>query len=106
MTSGEAITAKVQEYAAVSMDLNTRDEIFSAMIVYGFLSHYKGKVSIPNKELMDKFRNMLEKEPSLGYVYQLAKKSEQMLKATLAGDMLILSFIPEQIKQQIVLYLN
>lgn len=86
MASGEAVTAKVQEYAAVSMDLNTRDEIFSAMVVYGFLSHYKGKVSIPNKELMDKFRNMLEKEPSLGYVYQLAKKSEQMLKATLAGD--------------------
>ena len=86
MASGEAVTANVQEYAAVSMDLNTRDEIFSAMVVYGFLSHYKGKVSIPNKELMDKFRNMLEKEPSLGYVYKLAKKSEQMLRATIAGD--------------------
>ena len=35
---------------------------------------------------MDKFRNMLEKEPSLGYVYKLAKKSEQMLGATIAGD--------------------
>ena len=95
MVSGEAVTANVQEYAAVSMDLNTRDEIFSAMVVYGFLSHYKGKVSIPNKELMDKFRNMLEKEPSLGYVYKLAKKSEQMLRATIAGDTKIMQEILE-----------
>lgn len=86
MVSGDAVPAKVQEYAATSMELNTKDEIFSAMVVYGFLSHYKGKVSIPNKELMDKFRNMVEKEPSLGYVYRLAKESDRMLKATLAGD--------------------
>ena len=68
------------------MNLSTKDEIFSAMVVYGFLSHDKGKVFIPNKELMDKFKDMLEKEPSLGYVYRLARESERMLKATLAGD--------------------
>ena len=86
MVAGNAVPAKVQEYAATSMQLITKDEIFSAMVVYGFLSHYKGKVSIPNKELMDKFRDMVEKEPSLGYVHRLAKESERMLKATLAGD--------------------
>lgn len=31
------------------------DEIYSAMVVYGFLSYAGGYVSIPNKELMDKF---------------------------------------------------
>lgn len=86
MVAGNAVPAKIQEYAATSMELNTKDEIFSAMVVYGFLSHYKGKVSIPNKELMDKFRDMVEKEPSLGYVHRLAKKSDRMLKATLSGD--------------------
>lgn len=86
MVSGETVTARVQEYAATSMNLSTKDEIFSAMVVYGFLSHDKGKVFIPNKELMDKFKDMLEKEPSLGYVYRLARESERMLKATLAGD--------------------
>lgn len=86
MVAGNAVPAKIQEYAATSMELNTRDEIFSAMVVYGFLSHHKGKVSIPNRELMDKFRDMVEKEPSLGYVHRLAKKSDRMLKATLAGD--------------------
>lgn len=86
MVAGNAVPAKVQEYAATSMELNTKDEIFSAMVVYGFLSHHNGKVSIPNKELMDRFRDMVEKEPSLGYVHRLAKESERMLKATLARD--------------------
>lgn len=86
MVSGIPVPAKIQEYAATSMNLTTKDEIFSAMLVYGFLSYADGKVSIPNKELMDKFSDMLRKEPSLGYVYRLAKASEQMLQATLQGD--------------------
>ena len=86
MVSGEGISAKIQEYAATSMNLISRGEIFSAMVVYGFLSYENGKVSIPNKELMDKFTEMLQKEPSLGYVYRLATESERMLRATLAGD--------------------
>lgn len=64
MTAGEAVPVKVREYAATSMSLSTRDEIFSAMVVYGFLSYEDGKVSIPNKELMEKFVEMLQKEPA------------------------------------------
>ncbi len=86
MVAGESVPAKIQEYAATSMKLTTRDEIFSAMVVYGFLNYENGKVSIPNKELMDKFEMMLRKEASLGYVYRLAHESERMLYATLHGD--------------------
>ena len=68
------------------MNLQTKDEIFSAMVVYGFLNYENGKVAIPNKELMDKFSDMLQKEASLGYVYQLAHEPDRMLRATLAGD--------------------
>ena len=86
MVSGIPVPAKIQEYAATSMNLQTRDEIFSAMVVYGFLTYENGEVMIPNKELMGKFADMLRKESSLGYVYRLAKESDRMLKATLAGD--------------------
>lgn len=75
MVSGESVPSKIQEYAATSMSLQTKDEIYSAMVVYGFLSYDNGKVSIPNKELMNKFSDMLRKEPSLGYVNRLAKES-------------------------------
>lgn len=86
MISGVAVSANVQEYAATSMRLSTKDEIFSAMVVYGFLSYENGKVSIPNKELMDRFQDVLKKESSLGYVYRLAKESERMLQATKNAD--------------------
>lgn len=80
------VPAKVQEYAATSMELKTRDEIFSAMVVYGFLNYDNGSVSIPNKELMDRFSDMVRREPSMGNVYRLTKESGRMLLATKAGD--------------------
>lgn len=95
MVAGGSVPVKISEYAATSMNLRTKEEIFSAMVVYGFLSYENGKVSIPNKELMDKFTDMLQKEPSLGYVYNLAKASAQMLQATLSGDTKTMSKILE-----------
>lgn len=86
MISGIPVPAKVREYASVSMNLTTKDEIFSAMVVYGFLNYEDGCVSIPNKELMDKFADMVEKEAALGYVHWLAKESGRMLAATKNGD--------------------
>lgn len=86
MIAGIPVAAKIQEYAATSMNLTTKNEIFSAMVVYGFLTYRNGTVSIPNKELMDKFSDLVQKEPSLGYVYQVAKYSERMLRATLEED--------------------
>ncbi len=86
MVADIPVPAKVREYAATSMELKTRDEIFSAMVVYGFLNYENGYVSIPNKELMDKFVDMVQKEPSLGNVYRLTKESGRMLQATKSGD--------------------
>lgn len=86
LVSGIPVRANVREYAATSMKLTTKDEILSAMVVYGFLNYTDGCVSIPNKELMNQFTDMLQKEPSLGYVHRLAAESARMLRATLAGD--------------------
>lgn len=86
MFSGELIPSDIQEYAATSMQLETKDEIYSAMVVYGLLTYEDGYVSIPNKELMDSFAVMMKKEKSLGYIFNLANESKRMLAATLAGD--------------------
>lgn len=86
MVAENPVPARVREYAATSMELKTRDEIFSAMVVYGFLNYDNGYVSIPNQELMDKFTEMVQKEESLGNVYRLTKESGRMLAATKAGD--------------------
>ena len=65
------------------------------MVVYGFLNYENGYVSIPNKELMDKFADMLQKEPSLGYVYRLAAESSKMLQATKDGNTELMAKILE-----------
>lgn len=86
MVAGERVEVRLQEYAATAAELNTRDQIYSAMVVYGLLTYEDGEVFIPNKELMLKFEEMLLNKDSLGYVHRLAKESAKMLRATLQGD--------------------
>lgn len=93
MVSGERVPADIGQYAAVSMEINSREQIYSAMVVYGMLTYRDGEVLIPNKELMDKFNELLLSKDSLGYVYNLARKSEQMLQATIAGDTKVMEAI-------------
>lgn len=86
MFAGEKISSGIQEYAATAQELKTKEEIYSAMVVYGLLTYDNGRVFIPNRELMGSYAAMMKKETSLGYVYRLANASSQMLQATLAGD--------------------
>lgn len=86
MVSGEPVPITLQGYAVTGTELKTKNQIYSAMVVYGLLTYENKKVSIPNKELMDKFNELLLNNDRLGYVYNLARESERMLTATLAGD--------------------
>lgn len=86
MVAGEGIEADIRNYAVVSMKLETKDEIYSAMVVYGLLTYEGGKVFIPNREIMEQFKKLLMSKDSLGYVHNLARESEKMLKFTLAGN--------------------
>ena len=73
MTAGERTASRIRSYAAASMELKTREEIFSAMVVYGLLTYEDGYVFIPNKELMSQFQELLMTKDSLGYVHRLAE---------------------------------
>jgi len=86
MVEGEAVPANVEEYAATSMELQTKNEIFSAMLVYGFLNYENGCVSIPNRELMEEFKNTIAKETSYDYLRDFERESERILERTLAMD--------------------
>ncbi len=59
MAAGEGVNAEIQNFAAVSMELNSKDEIYSAMVVYGLLTYIDGKVFIPNREIMEQFKKLL-----------------------------------------------
>lgn len=70
MIAGERVEVRLQEYAATAAELNTKDQIYSAMVVYGLLTYEDGEVFIPNKELMLKFEELLLNKDSLGNLQQ------------------------------------
>lgn len=80
-----SVPAKLNGYSAVEQQLNTRDEILSAMVVYGFLSYYDGCLRIPNHELMEKYEMVLSRN-SMGEIKHIVDCSREMLEATLACD--------------------
>ena len=47
---------------------------------YGEMAKEVGGHGGPNRELMERFDEMLQKEPSLGYVYRLARESKRMVR--------------------------
>lgn len=71
-----------EEYSAGQENPKNREEIYSAMIVYGLLSYHNGEITIPNKELMLEFQKAL-KDEEFGYVAELVKNSDEILNATI-----------------------
>ena len=85
MVSGEKIEMHLDDFTASLYNTQKKEEIFSAMIIFGYLSYHNGYLSIPNQEIMKKFQQAL-KDQSLGYIAELATNSDIMLKATLDGN--------------------
>lgn len=60
MVSGETIDIIIdEEFRAGQSIPKNKEEIYSAMIVLGFLSYHDGYLKIPNKELMKEFEKAL-----------------------------------------------
>ena len=56
MVAGIPIEVELEGYGAEQLRLDSRDEILSAMVVFGFLSYHDGFLRIPNHELMENFK--------------------------------------------------
>jgi len=86
MVSGQEIDIIIdEEFRAGQRSPRTKEEIYSAMIVLGFLAYYDGYLKIPNKELMKEFEKAL-KDESFGYISEIIDNSKRMLKSTVNGD--------------------
>lgn len=85
MVAGIPVEVELEGYSAAELQLNTRDEILSAMVVFGFLSYHDGYLRIPNRELMEKYQKILARD-SMGEVKEIVDSSREMLTATLAAN--------------------
>ena len=105
MVAGIEVEVDLQGYSAVELQLDSRDEILSAMVVYGFLSYHDGYLRIPNHELMEKYQRVLARE-SMGEVKQIVEQSKEMLKATLEMDAERVAQILEEVHDREIPFLQ
>lgn len=69
MVSGEEIDVFIdEEFRAGQGNPRTREEIYSAMIILGFLSYHDGYLKIPNRELMREFEKALSEEKEIFFL--------------------------------------
>ena len=85
MVSNIPVEIRLKGYGTEQLTLETRNQILSAMTVFGFLTYNNEILEIPNKELMIKFDDALE-DKSMNEVSKLVLKSDEMLKATIRQD--------------------
>ncbi len=85
MVAGNPVEIELEGYGASQLQLNSRDEILSAMVVYGFLSYHANELRIPNKELMMKFEKVLKRD-SMGAIAQIVNQSKEIFHATIDKD--------------------
>lgn len=85
LVSDIPVKIKLQGYSATDKALKTRNNILSAMVIYGFLTYYNNQLYIPNHELMLKYEDVLSRK-SMGGVNDIVEQSEHILEATLNKD--------------------
>lgn len=105
MVAGIPVEAELQGYGATDLRLDGRDEILSAMVVYGFLSYYDGYLRIPNHELMEKYQRVLARE-SMGGVQEIVLRSKEMLEATRSGNAEKVAEILEEVHDREIPFLQ
>jgi hypothetical protein len=85
MISGEPVYIQLEGYGTENLSLETRDEILSAMVVYGLLTYHDETLEIPNKELLLKFSRSL-RDKNLQEISKLLSRSFDLLQATIHQD--------------------
>lgn len=81
MVGGETLSIHLSGFSVEKDQVSSKDEILSAMVVYGFLNYFDGQLRIPNHELLLKFQSALLSQ-ELG-LRQTLDESKRLLNATL-----------------------
>ncbi len=105
MVAGIPVEIDLDGYSVSKLDLRTRNEILSAMVVYGFLSYHEGKLQIPNHELMEKFQRVLSRD-SMGEVKKIVDQSKKILEATLSQNEEKLAAMLEEVHHREIPFLK
>ncbi|KAG4083357.1 hypothetical protein H8356DRAFT_1065047 [Neocallimastix lanati (nom. inval.)] len=90
MINGNEIEVQLENYGVEDIRKESennepvKEVLYSKMVTFGYLTYYKGKISIPNEELKEEFIKALnDKKSDMQYFYDMIKNSDEMLEVTL-----------------------
>jgi len=90
LINGNEIKIKLENYGVEDIQKESEDQVhmkeilYSKMVTFGYLTYYKGKISIPNEELREEFIKALRNNKSdMQYIYDMITNSDEMLEVTL-----------------------
>lgn len=88
MMSGERIRINIKKYQNDMNSFATADDVLTMLIHLGYLGYDadQEKAFIPNKEVMDEYRNSVEGDSSYDALFQIINESQRLLEATWKGD--------------------
>lgn len=105
LVAGIPVEVELSGYSAADLRIDTRDEILSAMVVYGFLCYHDGFLRIPNRELMEKYQRVLSRD-SMGEIKEIVNRSKEMLEATITCNAKKVAAILEDVHDREIPFLQ
>ncbi|ORX76574.1 hypothetical protein BCR32DRAFT_248635 [Anaeromyces robustus] len=82
----QAINEETKQNSLINNNESMKNEMYSLMVVYGFLTYNEGEIRIPNEELFEKFKQILNEEKDFEIYNNLKNYSKQMLESTLTKN--------------------
>ena len=88
MLGGGRCRINARKFQNDMTSFESKDDVFTLLVHLGYLSYYEEKqeVAIPNLEMEEEFKNVIEGESGWGKLADMLRCSEELLEATLHQD--------------------
>ncbi len=98
LMEGESIRVNTRKYQNDMTSINGIDDVLTLLIHLGYLGFDsdKSEVFIPNKELLDEFKNTISDDYKWGRLYKVLNQSQNLLEATWKCDELTVAKLVEE----------
>lgn len=93
MLGGQRCKIVTRKFQNDMTSISSKDDVMTLLIHLGYLAYdsVSQEVSIPNQEVADEFKNVIEDDAGWGIVAKALRDSEQLLDDTLAGRQTIVA---------------
>lgn len=87
MLGGQRCKIITRKFQNDMTSISSKDDVMTLLVHLGYLAYdsLNQEVFIPNQEVADEFKNVIEDDVGWGIVARAIRESEQLLKDTLAG---------------------